>query len=162
MKKSSLILLTALLSVAVPSHAKWTEASSRHFVVYSEAKPERVKAFADRLERFDQTMRFVHRQPDPELGPANRLTVYVLRSQGQVAKLARNYSVAGFYIGRAGGSVAFVSDDALASNADAEVVLFHEYAHHFLNSNFSVAGRYGWAKGLPSSIRRRRSAMTAV
>jgi tetratricopeptide (TPR) repeat protein len=139
MKQPCLILL-ALLSISVPSHAKWTEASSRHFVVYSEAKPEQVRAFAERLERFDQTMRFVHRQPDPELGPANRLTVYVLRSQGQVAKLARDSSVAGFYIGRAGGSLAIVSDDALGANAGADVVLFHEYAHHFINSNFSI----GW------------------
>lgn len=140
MKTPVLLLLAALLSISLPGHAKWTEASSRHFVVYSEAKPETVRAFAERLERFDQTMRFVHRQPDPMLGPANRLTVYVLRSQGQVAKLARDSSVAGFYIGRAGGSTAFVSDDALATNAGAEVVLFHEYAHHFINSSFSV----GW------------------
>jgi tetratricopeptide (TPR) repeat protein len=140
MKKPSLILLTVLLSISLPSHAKWIEVSSRHFVVYSEAKPERVREFAERLERFDQTMRFVHRQPDPELGPANRLTVYVLSGQDQVAKLARSNSVAGFYVARAGTSLAIVSEDFDGTRAGAEVLLFHEYAHHFLNSNFSI----GW------------------
>jgi tetratricopeptide (TPR) repeat protein len=140
MKKPSLILLAALLWIAPPSHAKWTEASSRHFIVYSEAKPKQVRDLAERLERFDQTMRFVHRQPDPELGPANRLTVYVLSGKDQVAKLARSNSVAGFYVGRAGTSLAIVSEDFDGTRAGAEVLLFHEYAHHFLNSNFSI----GW------------------
>lgn len=43
MKSFALLLLLALWSIALPSHAKWIAASSRHFVVYSEESQHRCR-----------------------------------------------------------------------------------------------------------------------
>jgi tetratricopeptide (TPR) repeat protein len=140
------LLVLALSFVAQPAHAAWHEASSKHFVVYSEQKPEKLRAFADQLERFDKAMRVLWAQPDPEIGPANRVTVYVVDSVGAVQRLSDRRNVAGFYQGRATGPVAFVPRSAGADDADlsATAILLHEYAHHFMFSSWPHAAYPSW------------------
>lgn len=147
MLKRLLLAATALLIPAAAS-AKWHEASSAHFVVYSDQDPEQLRAFATKLERFDQALRYSLRTPDYPVGLANRLTVYVVPNVGAVQRLAGSgiSNVAGFYVGRASGSVAFVPRRAGSgekTDLDADTIFFHEYAHHFMLGNYS--GAYpGW------------------
>lgn len=143
MLKRLLLVATALLAPAAAS-AKWHEASSAHFVVYSDQDPEQLRAFATKLERFDQALRYTRGMPDEPVGLANRLTVYVVPSIGAVQRLAGSgiSNVAGFYVGRASGSVAFVprrSGSGDVGDLDADTIFFHEYAHHFMLGNFSGA-----------------------
>jgi tetratricopeptide (TPR) repeat protein len=137
----------ALLAPAA-AHAEWHEASSTHFRVFAEGKPETVRDFATRLERFDKAMRYLNGTADEDLGPANRVTVYVLPNVGAIQKLARGGGdVAGFYIPRAGGSVAFTPRRAGGGSRwdlDAETILLHEYAHHFMLENYATAVFPGW------------------
>ncbi|MDG2534778.1 hypothetical protein P6144_14035 [Sphingomonas sp. HITSZ_GF] len=129
------LLAALLLAAPATAHADWYEASSGHFVVYSEQNPERLKAFATRLERFDRMFRSLRDMPDPPIGRANRLTVYVVDSKGAVAALAGRQGVAGFYKPRAGGSLAIVpsnSDDGGINALNAQQILQHEYAHHLM------------------------------
>lgn len=137
-------MLLGLLCLSAPASAGWYEASSDHFVVYSEERPEELKAFAERLERYDKAMRFMRGLPDADLGPANRLTVYVVSNQSEVRKLygTRYGGVAGFYIPRASGSVAVIPRNLGGRgkyDLDADTVLLHEYAHHFLFQNYAMA-----------------------
>jgi len=79
-----------------------------------------------------------------DLGPANRLTIYVVSNVKTVRKLAGDKQgfVAGFYVPRAGGSVAIIPrklGDGSKWDLDPESVLLHEYAHHFLYQNFAGA-----------------------
>lgn len=136
-------LLAANLALLAPAaaSAKWHEASSAHFIVYADEDPEKLKAFSAKLERFDKVMRHRLRLDDRPLGPANRLTVFVVPSIASVQRLAgRGQSdVAGFYIPRASGSVAFVprrTGSSGLNDINADTVFFHEYAHHFLLGNF--------------------------
>ena len=145
-------LLTAAflaLAAAAPAEAAWREASSKHFVVYSEQSAEALRAFATRLERYDSAMRWLRNVPDEDLGPSNRLTVYVVPSIGRVQKLAGDKSgfVAGFYVPRAGGSLAIIPRKAGGGSEydlDGETVLLHEYAHHFLYQNFGSVAYPAW------------------
>ena len=139
-----LALLCACALLPLSTQAKWTEASSRHFVIYSEDKPEELRVFAEQLERYDQAMRLIKGMADPEIGPANRLNVYAVRNVSAVQRLAndKGRNLVGFYIGRASGSSAVVPRKGTGGgqyDLDAQSVLFHEYAHHFLFSNYSVA-----------------------
>ena len=70
-------LLASLLAVASPdvAGAAWYQASSKHFVVYANESAERVKAYTDRLERFDQAIRYWHRMPEDKRGPSARVTI---------------------------------------------------------------------------------------
>jgi uncharacterized protein DUF1570 len=137
-------LLAALLLLApAAAQAQWHEASSTHFVVYAEGNAESVRAFATKLERFDKGMRVLNGLADEDLGPANRLTIFVVSDIGAVRRLARGVpDIAGFYVARAGGSVAFTPRRAGGGgryDLDAETILLHEYAHHFMMQNFDAA-----------------------
>lgn len=143
-----LILGLALASAAAPASAEWREASSDHFVIYSEQSEKQLNEFATRLERYDSAMRHIRNLPNDPIGPANRVTVYVVRDVATVQKLfgpgARkgDFGIAGFYMPRANGSVAITPRSAgngSKLDVDAETVLLHEYAHDFMMRNYPGA-----------------------
>ena len=129
---------------AVPAQAAWREASSDHFVIYSQDNAKLLEAFATKLEKFDRAMRVMRGLDDPPLGPANRLTVFVVSGIPAVQKLygKGGGNVGGFYIGRASGSIAFTPRAGGFSgdgDSEAELTLLHEYGHHFMFQNFPGA-----------------------
>src|SRR3954447_25970486 len=127
-------LAAALLVVAVPAHADWNVAKSRHFIVYANESPKALTDFATRLERFDQAVRYVRGMDDPPIGDGNRLTVFVMPTVADVQKLAGDKFVEGFYEGHASGSVAFVprKADEGPGSLTTDTIFFHEYAHHLM------------------------------
>lgn len=147
MFRNLMLAAACLMSPAV--HAEWQEASSRHFVVYANDTPEKVRTFTTRLERYDAAMRVFRVRPDQGASPARRVTVYVVKSVDDIQRLfgRGGSSVAGFYQPRASGSVAFVpakgSDDSIYA-LDAQSDLFHEYAHHFMYLNYDGAAFPYW------------------
>ncbi len=133
---SPLFLAVTLLTSGAPARAEWFEASSDHFVIYADDNEADIRAFAENLERYHGAMEEFTGRVVEKPSPSNRITVFVTGSAAQVRKLAGTSSIAGFYIPRASGSVAFVQD---IGNSDGypdlpTVVLLHEYAHHFLTS----------------------------
>lgn len=134
-----LLATAALLVTPTLAHADWYEASSKHFVVYSDDSPERLKGYTERLERFDQALRLITGTPDKPLSPMMRVHVYVTSNVGEVQKLAGSSGVAGFYSPRATGPVAFVPQGSGGGSLDAQTILQHEYGHSFMFSTWSSA-----------------------
>jgi len=138
MRKALKVCAAAMLAGStVPAHAAWYQATSKHFVIFADEDPRQLSEFASRLERFDQAVRLVRGMDDPSVGLGNRLTVFVLPNVEAVQQLAGGDKfIDGFYIGRASGSCVWVprKPDANADEAgmSADVVLFHEYAHHLM------------------------------
>lgn len=137
------VLGVAALLAAVPAAAAWQEAKSRHFIIYSEQKPEELKRYAQQLERFDQAVRVARGMKDPPLSDAGKLNVFVLRSSDAVAAMigAQGSGVAGFYIPKASGAVAFVHRERSRGKFDltSEAVFFHEYLHHLMLQDVNAA-----------------------
>ena len=128
--------------LAAPARADWHEARSKHFIIYADQRPETLRTFAERLERFDQTVRHVRHMADPPLTDSERLTVYALRSEEAVERLIGRSGARGMYNARASGSIAFVPRRAGSSDKfdlDAEQIFFHEYAHHLQLQNVTAA-----------------------
>jgi tetratricopeptide (TPR) repeat protein len=130
--------LTALALAALPgvAHAEWYQATSKHFAVYAEGKPDALKTYISGLERYDSAMRLLYGRPDLSESSTNRVTIFVV-SAGQVERLygRGGDGIAGFYDARASGSVAFATRENEGSGTNdlsAQAVLFHEYAHHFM------------------------------
>jgi tetratricopeptide (TPR) repeat protein len=171
-------LICTLFMMATPqaAWAGWHEASSDHFVIYANQSENDIRQYADRLERYHSAMEVRMGLPKSKPSPSNRVTVYVVKSIDEVQKLAGDDKrfIAGFYQPRAGGSVAFVPriDTEGEFATFSEVVLLHEYAHHFFYTHFTgsyplwfsegFAEFYGTAKfekggsvglGLPASHR---------
>jgi tetratricopeptide (TPR) repeat protein len=135
-------LLAGLILLHSPfTFAAWREASSEHFVIYADESESDLRRFSEKLERYHKAMTvlFPARQGAPS--PSNRLTVYIVGNQGQVRKLAGDDAskfLNGFYVPRAGGATAFIPPVNARSSGEvspSEMVLMHEYAHHFMYEN---------------------------
>jgi tetratricopeptide (TPR) repeat protein len=138
MRKLLTLCATAMLAASgTQANANWYQATSKHFVIFADEDPRQLSDFANRLERFDQAVRLVRGMDDPPVGLGNRLTVFVLSNVEAVQQLAGGDKfIDGFYIGRASGSCVWVprkpDSDADEAGMSAEVVFFHEYAHHLM------------------------------
>src|SRR4051812_22071313 len=126
-----------MLCFAVPANAEWWEARTDHFIIYSKSSAKDAKEFAERLERYDQSLRSLQViKPDPRLSDARRVKIYRAGNIVDISVLAGDAEsgIAGFYIPRLE-PVAFVparEQVQLRSELDPETVLKHEYAHHFM------------------------------
>lgn len=153
LRRMMMIILPVFLGLSTMARAEWREASSPNFLVYADQSEGDIRDFTDMLERYRSAMRFVYRLPEEATSPSNRLTVFVVRDEGQVRKLMGDGSryVLGFYQSRAGGSVAFVpriSDNSQSDRvSQGEQILLHEYAHHFMFSVFSGSPPLWLAEG---------------
>ncbi len=135
-------LLVLMLLVPVSAQAAWREARTRHFRIYSEGSVPALREFAIKVERFDTLLRTrygVSDADDPQV-----LTIFMLPNGAAVERLiggADRKGIRGFYEPHAGGSLAVVHREAVHGqyNLDADTLLFHEYAHHFMIANFPGA-----------------------
>ena len=128
------LFFLALLLLPQAASAAWHEARSDHFTIYSNDKPENIRNFAARLEQFDSALRLVTTAPNIPASTSSRVTIYVVDDMGDIRRLAGTRGVAGFMENRASGSVAFVPRraDTGKNSLNAQTVLLHEYAHHFM------------------------------
>lgn len=126
------------LALHAPARAAWHEAGSDHFLIYSDQKESDIRAFAERLERYHDAMRFLFNRPTDKPSPSNRVTIYAVSSARDVRDLAGEGSkyLQGFYVPRAGGSLAVIPEVKTGRHelSQSELILLHEYAHHFLLS----------------------------
>lgn len=137
------LALAAGLAASTAAPARWREASSAHFVVYSEQSPADLRRYAETLERYDAVLRLLSAAPPRPATPAGRVTVFLLSDLPTLRRLfgQRSAGVAGFYIPRAEAPVAFapVADGGGGVNAatvlTSQHILLHEYAHHFMYLN---------------------------
>jgi tetratricopeptide (TPR) repeat protein len=112
-------------------------------VIYANDSERDVRRFSEQLERYHAGMALLLKSEAPPPSPSNRVTVYVVRNENAVRKLhgGDNRFVAGFYVPRAGGSLAIVPqvDSGTGQPEFSMLVLLHEYAHHFLISANTMA-----------------------
>jgi tetratricopeptide (TPR) repeat protein len=135
----------AFMCVAAPAHARWFEATTSHFIIDADTSETKIRDFAARLERFDGALRTIYKRADDPSRRSNRVRVYAV-SETMISTLCRGCprGTAGFYNAHAGGSLIFTSALAGGGNIasaknmmlDPQEVLFHEYSHHFMYSNY--------------------------
>jgi tetratricopeptide (TPR) repeat protein len=149
-----LMLGAAALALASPAVATWHKASSAHFVIYADESPDKLREFATKLEKFDRAVRQVRGMADPPMGDGNRLQVFVVPTVRDVQQLGGRTSsgmtkFAGFYQGRAEGSVAIVPEklDNSSDEADRLIIFFHEYAHHLMYHDLRAAVPLWYSEG---------------
>lgn len=144
------------------AQAAWHEASSDHFVIYADDSVKDITRFSEQLERYHAGMAWVMARTASHPGmaqdmaapvpsPSNRVTVYVVRNEREVRALhgGDNRYLGGFYVPRAGGSLAIVPTvQQVGGDGNwSKVILLHEYAHHFLISSTSMAMPRWYSEG---------------
>lgn len=137
MRRTLLLISLLLLSAAAPGQ-DWLEASSDHFVIYSDQNEKALAGFAERLELFHSAMSFVFQQPVVKPSASNRVTIFIVSNPARIQELvkANNEYVAGIYLPRAGASVALVPKRQGPTDhydLQPETILYHEYAHYHMS-----------------------------
>jgi hypothetical protein len=132
------LAVVAALLVAKPASAAWLEATSRHFVLYADMSDKALRDKAVALERLDWAMRRFMRVDDHDDTTRNKVAVYWL-GNGEFQAFCRCPAVAGQYLPRITGPVAFASRGMVNESDFGQTVLFHEYAHHFLLGSYGIA-----------------------
>ena len=135
--------LLAAASLSAPAHADWHVAESDNFVVYADDRWQDLQEFGEALERYHAGLNVLNNRKATKPSPSNRVTIFVVGSEGKIRKLAGDKSgnIAGFYVPRAGASRAFVPDIRMGGRETdwSVTILLHEYAHHYLISNTAFA-----------------------
>lgn len=141
MSLSQIIAFIALMLLPSVARAEWREASTPHFLIYSQGTEKSLRQRAERLEAVHYLMLRADGLQE-ELHPY-KVRIYVVRDTDAVQRLMSkpNPEVAGFYQPRPEGSVVFTPENTADSGSSsfAQIILFHEYAHHFMLQNFPAA-----------------------
>lgn len=139
--RSALLAAAAAIALVSPAYADWRRATSKHFTVYSQGSASELKQSVTALERYDQLLRLMSiAKPDEDSAP---LTVFMVTDADHVGDLINQHGAAGFYTVGPLGPVAVgarIADyGAYESEFTSQVVLFHEYAHHYMLQNYTAA-----------------------
>lgn len=129
MLKAVLLVMAALpILWAPPAQAQWRKAETAHFVVYGDVSERELRNHAQRLERFDALLRAYY--PIEVDHHVPRLDIFLADGRRGMERAWPGIggSVAGYYSSNNGRIHAVVNTEAISG----EVVLFHEYAHHFM------------------------------
>lgn len=136
-----LLLLLTMLVLPGVAHAEWREASTPHFLIYSQESEKALRERAERLEAFHHLLMLAYgmrAEPHPY-----KVRLYVVGSTDSVQKYMEkpDKDVAGFYRSLPSGPIAFTPQRTESGDGDfnPQVVLFHEYTHHFMLQNLPVA-----------------------
>jgi len=113
---------------ASPSRAEWRRAESPHFILYGHLQEAELRQRILLLEDFDHLLRTIIAVTEPP--SPNKLHVYIV-DDGRALRTVHPVpaGIAGFYTATPDG-IAAVVDNSAESNANE--ILFHEYAHHFM------------------------------
>jgi len=124
------LVAVVFVSLSAPSVAlaDWLRAETAHFVIYGDTSERAMRAYAEKVERFDTLLRTYYPIPvDHELP---KLEIYLADGRRDMlqAEPGISASVGGFYSTNTGRIYAVVNTESLMGDQ----VLFHEYGHHFM------------------------------
>ncbi|MCD2316150.1 hypothetical protein LQ954_08305 [Sphingomonas sp. IC-11] len=142
-----LLALLCGLAVAPAAQAEWLEAKSRHFTLYSNTSEKVLRRQSEALERLDWGLRrFLKVADEPEI-ESRKVTVFLV-DDADVKRLCWCTNAAGFYFSRVSGSTAYSAKGGWTEYNDwGRIVLFHEYAHHFLLGTYDIAFPAWYSEG---------------
>ena len=146
MIRKLLIALALLLPTA--AQAAWHEATSANFIVYTEGSQAEARAYAEKLEKFNFVLRRYHNVREAAQVP--RFRVFLVENVDAVQRMigAPNSGVGGYYISDARGLM-FVGARRAGSSREfsPEIILFHEYVHHFMYQYFPATYPVWYSEG---------------
>jgi hypothetical protein len=140
---AALLFLLALSSA--PAQAAWSRAETDRFVIYADGGEPVVREYARKLHAFDAMLRALHLR-GAERPPGHKLEVFLVGSGERLRRVnpQADPDLRGFY---STGPARLYVIAATGEGATADEVLFHEYAHHFMQENFTAAYPAWFAEG---------------
>ena len=127
-RTAALAFMALAIFAPVPAWAQWLRAETDHFIIYGEGSERAVRAYAEKVERFDFFLRTYY--PIPVDHEIPKLEIYLAdgRRDMLLAEPGIGASVGGFYSPNSGRIHAVVNTESEMGDH----VMFHEYGHHFM------------------------------
>lgn len=128
LRTMALVVATLALFAPAPAWAQWLRAETDHFIIYSNGGERSVRAYAEKVERFDFFLRTYYPiRVDHEIP---KLEIYLADGRRDMlqAEPGISASVGGFYSPNSGRIHAVVD----TASRMGDQVMFHEYGHHFM------------------------------
>jgi len=148
------VVFALLLFTPSLAFAQWQAAQTEHFIIYSKSPRDRVEKLAERVESYDKLLRMATTIPD-DVQPV-RVRIYEVDSLEDVDRALGEYKsgIAGFYDSNSLGP--FLVTPRRADVEDKyftpELVLQHEYAHHFMLQYFPAVYPEWYVEGFAELI----------
>jgi hypothetical protein len=140
------------VAMAAPADAAWLRVETNHFVVHVDTDEAKARLYATRLESFDAALRRLYGVADDPARRSDRVQVFAFKPSLFV-KVCDCSRLAGYYLPAAGESVIVsaysgdVDKSAPVGAMTSQLVLLHEYSHHFMYSNFPIAYPLWFSEG---------------
>lgn len=128
LRAAALAVMALAIFAPAPAWAQWLRAETDHFIIYGAGSERSLRAYAEKVERFDFFLRTYYPiQVDHEIP---KLEIYLAHGRRDMllAEPGIGASVAGFYSPNSGRIHAVVD----TRSAMGDHVMFHEYGHHFM------------------------------
>ncbi|MEA2998822.1 MAG: hypothetical protein QOK17_655 [Sphingomonadales bacterium] len=144
----------ALLLMPGAARAEWRAVETQHFIIYTQSDDKDALRLATRLETVDGLMRLASNISD-NVEPV-KVRIYEVGTNGEVAAALGEYDspVAGFYTSNILGPFAVTPHSTTfhAGDFSPELVLHHEYAHHFMLQYFPATYPQWYVEGYAELI----------
>jgi tetratricopeptide (TPR) repeat protein len=133
LKRTVLAVIALAAFAPAPAWAQWLRAETDHFIIYGDTSEHALRAWAQKVERFDFLLRTYY--PIPVDHEIPKLEIYLADGRRDMlqAEPGISASVGGFYSPNSGRIYAVVNTESRMGDQ----VIFHEYGHHFM---FQMAG----------------------
>jgi tetratricopeptide (TPR) repeat protein len=127
--RAAIAAVSLTFVAAAPAQAQqWVRAETDHFVIYGDTSEREVRAYADKVERFDAFLRTYYPiRVDHEIP---KLDIYLAEGRRGMLQAEPDISasVGGFYAPNSSRIHAVVNTESRMGDH----VMFHEYGHHFM------------------------------
>lgn len=123
-----LAAIAVSFGLVTSAHAEWLRAETKHFIIYGDTSEREMRAYAEKVERFDSFLRtYYPAQSEYEIP---RLEIYLANGRRDMLRAEPRIgpSVGGFYSPNSGRIHAVVNTES----SRGDLTLFHEYGHHFM------------------------------
>ncbi len=113
---------------APAAQAEWLRAETDHFIVYGDASEASLRRYAQKVERFDALLRTYYPIETDHVIP--KLEIFLADGRRDMNRVSPGISegVAGYYSPNSGRIYTVVD----TRSRMGDVVMYHEYAHHFM------------------------------
>lgn len=123
------------ITVSGKALSKWKMAESEHFEIYSDGDEKYLTKLSGRLEAIHYLLKIATNMTEPAGEKVVKVKVYAVGDIADVARLIGdpNSSAAGYYDAQLAGPLSVIPRNSGNDGSfSAELILFHEYAHHFM------------------------------
>jgi tetratricopeptide (TPR) repeat protein len=147
-------LVSLMLAPAAAKASDWQAYETTHFTIYSKSDRDDVERLASRLETIDGLMRMATAISD-KIEPI-KVRIYEVATNGEVetALGLSDTGIAGFYTSNILGPYAVTPHSTTfhAGDFTPELVLHHEYAHHFMLQYFPAVYPQWYVEGFAEMV----------